>query len=73
MIYAEKFSEVEANLRRIVDEMMRHELNLLQVSASCVISSKILTKDRKVTQINSLLFRTADRSGQGSRCQRQKG
>ena len=31
MIYAEKYSEVEMELRRIVDEMMRHELNLLQV------------------------------------------
>lgn len=31
MIYSEKYSEVEMELRRIVDEMMRHELNLLQV------------------------------------------
>jgi IQ and AAA domain-containing protein len=31
MIYAEKYTEVEMELRRIVDEMMRHELNLLQV------------------------------------------
>lgn len=31
MIYAEKYSEVEMELRRIVDEMMRHELDLLQV------------------------------------------
>jgi hypothetical protein len=32
MIYADKFSEVEHELRKIVDEMMRHELELLQVS-----------------------------------------
>lgn len=31
MIYAEKYSEVEMELRKIVDEMMRHELDLLQV------------------------------------------
>lgn len=31
MIYAEKYTEVEMELRRIVDEMMRHELDLLQV------------------------------------------
>lgn len=38
MIYAEKYSEVEMELRRIVDEMMRHELNLLQVCCFLVIS-----------------------------------
>lgn len=32
MIYAEKYTEVEMELRKIVDEMMRHELDLLQVS-----------------------------------------
>lgn len=31
MIYAEKYSEVEMELRKIVDEMMRNELDLLQV------------------------------------------
>lgn len=31
MIYETKYSEVELELRRIVDEMMRHELDLLQV------------------------------------------
>lgn len=31
MIYADKFSEVEIELRKIVDEIMRHELELLQV------------------------------------------
>jgi hypothetical protein len=31
MIYAEKYGETEMELRRIVDEMMRHELDLLQV------------------------------------------
>lgn len=31
MIYAEKYSEVEMELRKIVDEMMRQELDLLQV------------------------------------------
>lgn len=34
MIYAEKYSEVEMELRKIVDEMMRHELDLLQVGFS---------------------------------------
>lgn len=31
MIIHEKYSEVEMELRKIVDEMMRHELDLLQV------------------------------------------
>lgn len=31
MIFADKYSEVELELRKIVDEMMRHELELLQV------------------------------------------
>lgn len=31
MIYAEKYSEVENEFRKIVDEMMRNELDLLQV------------------------------------------
>ncbi|KAG5668405.1 hypothetical protein PVAND_016345 [Polypedilum vanderplanki] len=32
MIYAEKYSEVEMELRKLVDEMMRHELDLLQIA-----------------------------------------
>jgi hypothetical protein len=32
MIYVDKYSEVEMELRRLVDEMMRHELDLLQVA-----------------------------------------
>lgn len=32
MIYSDKFSEVELELRRIVDDVMRQELDLLQVS-----------------------------------------
>ncbi|CAG9811661.1 unnamed protein product [Chironomus riparius] len=32
MIFADKYSEVELELRKIVDEMMRHELELLQIA-----------------------------------------
>lgn len=32
MIYAEKYSEVEFELRKIVDELMRQELDMLQVT-----------------------------------------
>jgi hypothetical protein len=35
MIYADKYSEVELELRRLVDEMMRHELDLLQAIETC--------------------------------------
>lgn len=41
MIYAEKYSEVEMELRRIVDEMMRHELNLLQVLYYPISQAKV--------------------------------
>lgn len=34
MISCQKYSEVEMELRKIVDEMMRHELDLLQVGFS---------------------------------------
>lgn len=39
MISCQKYSEVEMELRKIVDEMMRHELDLLQVGFSKFISN----------------------------------
>lgn len=32
MLYAEKFNEVESELRKVVDEMMRQELEMLQAA-----------------------------------------
>lgn len=32
MLYAEKFNEVESELRKVVDEMMRQELDMLQAA-----------------------------------------
>jgi hypothetical protein len=42
MIYAEKYGEIEMELRRIVDEMMRHELDLLQVCFALLLKLKSL-------------------------------
>ena len=61
MIYAEKYVEVEREIRKIVDELMRHELEQLQVSI-CMINN-----------IVSTFFNLFVGSfGSGSCCQRQK-
>lgn len=57
MIYAEKYSEVEMELRKIVDEMMRHELDLLQVFiAQFSIHGKFPKEGRPILHFKCFAF-----------------
>uniref|UniRef100_A0A182HHP9 Transcription termination factor 2 n=1 Tax=Anopheles arabiensis TaxID=7173 RepID=A0A182HHP9_ANOAR len=47
MIYEEKYADVEAELRRIVDEIMRQELELLQIALERDRGGKKLKKSSK--------------------------
>ncbi|CRK93455.1 CLUMA_CG006991, isoform A [Clunio marinus] len=58
MIYAEKYREVEMELRKIVDEMMRNELDLLQIA----LDKDRAAKGKKVKKGGKKARRTGKKS-----------